>query len=127
MHTVPMAICSPSRAFLGLAILLATAIASGGCDSPTLPLPPPSAEVSALSTDGTVTVSGNTLANAFVSCFNDRTERGVITKADSSGDYSLVIAAQNGDVLQIWVQNGNGRGPDVDRIVGDNTIDLRDR
>lgn len=92
---------------------------TSSCNAPTLPLPPPTALVSSLSVDGTVTVSGDALENAYVSCLNTRLDSGVIVRANDSGHYELTIAAQGGDTLSVWQHIGTDTGPIVSRIVGD--------
>ncbi|MBK8173619.1 MAG: hypothetical protein IPK60_25230 [Sandaracinaceae bacterium] len=99
--------------------LLATWLIAPSCNAPTLPLPPPTALVSELSVDGTVTVSGDVLENAYVSCLNARLDLGVITRANASGRYELTIQAAAGDTLSIWQHIGTDTGPIVSRVVSD--------
>lgn len=99
-------------AALGFVVLIGVTALSG-CNAPTLPLPPPAA-LSASSPDpmtGLVTVSGEALPGAFVSCVNTRLESGVIVRADAGGLFSLEIQAQRGDSLLVWQQLDNNRGP----------------
>jgi hypothetical protein len=75
----------------------------GACNSvPTLPLPPPVASVGEPSVQGLVLVEGQVNPRAFVSVFNERTEGGVITRADLEGYFSAELEGQAGDVLIIW-------------------------
>jgi hypothetical protein len=76
------------------------------CAAPTLPLPPPTALVSSPDPEGIVTVTGIARADAYVFALNNRTDSGVIGRADPSGRYSLRLAAQRGDVLSIWYISG---------------------
>ncbi len=93
--------------------LLGTAALGAACTAPTLPLPPPAA-LAATSPDaatGLVTVTGEVLPDAFVSCLNVRLASGVIVRADAAGRFRLEIPAQSGDSLLVWQQRGNDRGP----------------
>lgn len=84
----------------------------GACNAPSLPLPPPAALVSAPDpATGLATVDANVLSNAYVLCLNDRTDRGVIERADDSGRSVFQIAAVGGDTLSIWQQVGDDLGP----------------
>lgn len=91
-----------------LVAVVALGLAVAGCQSPTLPLPPPGQpEVSEVSSEGTVTVQGDAMADALVFGLNDRTGRGAIDTATASGNYRLVIEARVGDQLEIWQQLGS--------------------
>ena len=57
------------------------------------------------------------LDDAFVSCLNERTERGVIVRATSEGTYELRIAAEIGDDLSVWQHVGTERSPAEHEIV----------
>ena len=97
---------------LGLCALASIATSSG-CAAPTLPLPPPAA-LALTSPDpvtGLVTVSGEALPGAFVSCVNVRLESGVIVRSDAAGTFSLQITAQTGDSLLVWREKDSNRGP----------------
>lgn len=98
-------------------------LAASACNAPTLPLPPPTALVSELSAEGTVTVTGDALPDAYVSCLNARTDDGVIVRTDGNGHYALEIAAAAGDTLSIWQHIGTDTGPIVTRVVGDAVSD----
>lgn len=89
--------------WLGAALLAFAAIAPS-CAAPVLPLPPPTALVEAPpDASGMVTVSGNARHGSFVGCLNQRTEEGVIVRADvMTGDYTLQIAAEVDDTLSLW-------------------------
>jgi hypothetical protein len=103
----------------GWIALLATWACLGGCAAPTLPLPPPAA-LALTSPDpatGLVTVSGEAVAGAFVSCVNVRTSTGVIVRAGTAGVFSLQIAAQAGDSLLVWQEIDSDRGPYVELCV----------
>jgi hypothetical protein len=77
--------------------------ASGGCNTvPTLPLPPPVASVGEPDTQGLVLVEGQVSPRAFVSVFNERSESGVITRADLEGYFAAELPATSGDLLTIW-------------------------
>lgn len=98
---------------------LAAACVLGGCSAPTLPLPPPAAlSVSPVDpATGLVTISGEVLPSAFVSCLNVRLESGVIVRADAAGRFSLQIAAQVGDSLLVWQQIDGDHGPQTELCV----------
>lgn len=102
-----------TRWWAGCLALVAAAAFVGGCAAPTLPLPPPAA-LALTSPDpvtGLVTVTGEALPAAFVSCLNLRLEVGVIGRADATGHFSLQLAAQAGDSLLVWQEIGSDRGP----------------
>jgi hypothetical protein len=74
----------------------------GGCYGPTLPLPPPTALVSAPDAEGTVTVTGQALPSAYVLALNLDTDEGVIGRADDGGRYALQVRASSGHTLEVW-------------------------
>ncbi len=96
-----------------LMALTALCLLVAGCASPTLPLPPPELpEVSAIDSDGYVTLQGapgSVDAYAIVYGFNTRTSEGVIEKATSVGSYKLRIRAILGDGVEIWQESGADR------------------
>ncbi len=93
------------------AALLALGVIAGGCSTPTLPLPPPSAlTATAPDADGVVTVEGDVLPGAFVLCLNEETERGVIVRADEDGHFVLQIEAESGYSLTVWQERGSDLG-----------------
>ena len=102
------------RTWLGLAGLVALALplGIGACAAPTLPLPPPAALVEGPpDAAGNVTVTGQARAGSFVGCLNERSEMGVLVRADSdTGDFSLTIAAQSDDLLTLWQFEGTEPG-----------------
>ena len=60
---------------------------------------------------GIVTVSGNAQPGAFVGCLNERTEEGVLVRADTmTGDYVLRIPAEIDDTLTLWQFEGTDSG-----------------
>lgn len=73
-----------------------------GCFGPTLPLPPPTALVSAPDAEGIVTLTGSALPDAYVLALNVDTDVGVIGRADAGGRYSLRVAAEVGHTLEVW-------------------------
>ena len=84
---------------------------AGGCSTPTLPLPPPAAlTATPPDADGLVTVEGEVIENAYVFCFNEITERGVIGRADEMGRFSLQVEASPGDQLSVWQEIGRDVG-----------------
>lgn len=85
-----------------LLLLLPLLLGDGGCGAtPTLPLPPPVASISS-SMQGLVVVEGQVRSLAYVSVFNERTESGVITRADTEGYFAAEIEGLAGDTLNIW-------------------------
>ena len=99
---------TPLRISIFCAFLL-LAFCAVGCLSPTIPLPPPDPdEVSVSSPDdfGLVTVKGKVLEEVYVSCLNERTDEGVITKSGPEGYFDLKIAAQVKDALTLWLTMG---------------------
>ncbi|HQP36607.1 MAG TPA: hypothetical protein PLI95_15565 [Polyangiaceae bacterium] len=91
------------RRWLSVVAVLASA-SLNGCNSPTLPLPPPAwAEVHLSS--GQAVVVGNEYdaePHADVICFNRKTDVGRVTSANASGAYELRIPASAGDPLECW-------------------------
>jgi hypothetical protein len=96
---------------LVLAFVLSGALASASCNTtPTLPLPPPVASASSPDEQGFALIEGEAHALAYVSVLNERTEAGVITRADDEGRFRARIAAQIGDLLTIWQEVGGEVG-----------------
>jgi len=84
-----------ARAGLGLATLLAGQ--GAGCNSPTLPLPPPDVpEFAEISPDGaSVHLTGaGAVAGALVLFYNDSIFKGTIVTADGSGRYDAIVPTQ---------------------------------
>lgn len=81
---------------------IATATIAGCNTAPTLPLPPPVVDVGSPNSQGLVQVRGEVLPQAYVSVFNERTEVGVIVRADDDGLFEAEIAAEVDDMLTIW-------------------------
>lgn len=97
------------RAILPFAMCLAlggsaiSMLSLGGCNSaPTLPLPPPVVDVGSPNSQGLVEVRGEVLPNAYVSVFNERTEVGVIVRADGDGSFVAELAAEVDDMITVW-------------------------
>src|SRR5687767_7351987 len=79
------------------------ALAQQGCNqAPTLPLPPPVVDVGTPNSQGLVKVSGEVTPQAYVSVFNERTESGLITRADREGEFEVDIEAEIGDLITVW-------------------------
>lgn len=74
-------------------------------NTPTLPLPPPVAQAT-LDEQGFALVVGEVHAHAYVSVLNERTERGVITRADEDGHFETKLEAEVGDLLTVWQEVG---------------------
>src|SRR5687768_16054319 len=83
---------------------LASILFACACAAPTLPLPPPTALVEdPPDAMGLATVRGEARPGAFVGCLNNRTEAGVIVRADvDDGAYELRIPAEGEDLLTLW-------------------------
>jgi hypothetical protein len=101
----------------GLALVLASALYSGCNTAPTLPLPPPVAEVGTPNMQGLALVTGEVNPLAYVFVFNESAERGVITRADNEGLFSVEIAAVSGDLLSIWQEVEGDSGERKETIV----------
>jgi hypothetical protein len=88
--------------FRGSVCALLLALSCGSCNvTPTLPLPPPVAQAT-LDEQGFALVVGEVHEHAYVSVLNERTEGGVITRADETGHFEALLAADAGDLLTIW-------------------------
>lgn len=84
-----------ARPGFGLATLLAGALA--GCNSPTLPLPPPDApQFAEISPDGSSVhlIGAGAVAGALVLFYNDSIFKGSIVTADPHGAYDAVVPTQ---------------------------------
>ena len=100
-------------AALGLVLLL---LSFGSCNStPTLPLPPPVAQVSTPDETGFALVEGEAQEDAYIFVLNETRDAGVITKADQDGLYSVRIQALSDDRLVIW-QSVDGESGEQKRI-----------
>ncbi|MCC6872833.1 MAG: hypothetical protein IT378_00880 [Sandaracinaceae bacterium] len=102
-----------------LAALLAAALllALPSCAAPVLPLPPPVAFVGPPDLGGIVTVSGEARPFAYVAVLNESTDQGAIGRADATGTFSVRLAAQTGDSLQVWQFEGGTGGEQTPLIV----------
>jgi hypothetical protein len=97
---------SPGRRSVVAACALAAALACSSCNNtPTLPLPPPIAQAT-LGESGLALVKGDVNPLAYVSVLNERTEAGVITRADHDGHFEASLEAEAGDLLTIWQELG---------------------
>jgi hypothetical protein len=103
--------CVGRRLFLAAAV----AVALSGCLSPTLPLPPPSKPtVTGPDEKGLVTLDGNVLSGASVYAANTRTGeiRGQLYTGND-GHYTILIAAQVGDEMEVWYSVGTDQSPNI--------------
>jgi len=100
---------------LAILLLPAQGALSSCANTPTLPLPPPVASVGQ-STNGLVLVEGQVLPRAFVNVFNERTEAGVITRADMQGAFTAELEGEADDLLTIW-QEHNGETSERKQVV----------
>jgi hypothetical protein len=100
-------------AALGLVLLV---LSFGACNStPTLPLPPPVAQVSFPDEQGFALVEGEAQPDAYIFVLNETRDDGVISKADQDGLYSVRIQAQSDDDLVIW-QALDGESGELKRV-----------
>lgn len=94
--------------FLPLAVI--GALATAGCNSPTLPLPPPSDQVAATRDGEFALVSGprnSVEPYALVIAYNARIGSGVVVTANGEGNFELRIPALPGDSIEVWQRVGN--------------------
>jgi hypothetical protein len=111
------------RAFLGSAVLLA--FLAGGCNSPTLPLPPPalpSVEATAdplkvrlASTRGAEPNAILVIINTNPAVTGDKNVGGAT--ADADGSWFTEVYASNGDTLQISQEFGTTKSSPVTFVV----------
>jgi len=86
-----------------LGLLLCLGLLTPSCNvTPTLPLPPPVASADTPDEQGYALVQGEAHALSYVSILNERTDSGVITRADQEGKFRARIEARVGDLLTIW-------------------------
>ena len=84
-----------------------------GCNTPTLPLPPPSEGAIVAEMDpanGEARVTGSQTAvepYALVTCFNNRTGGGVVGLANGKGGFDIRVPAEAGDAIEVWQKIGN--------------------
>lgn len=107
----------PHSIFPALAFFVACLPFFSACAAPTLPLPPPSALVSAPDEAGIATVAGMGRPSAVLMVFNENSELGVIVVADDTGNYVARIQAGGGDTLTIWQMVGSQTSPLLSREV----------
>jgi hypothetical protein len=107
-----------SRVVLALTLVLGAVAA--GCNSPTLPLPPPS--VSALEyTNDQVTVEGNAIAGSLVFAYNQTAGSGAIYQAEDDGHFFMVIEGKPRDIIAIWQEDGPDISPTIQKVVPEPT------
>lgn len=85
-----------------------------GCLSPTLPLPPPATpSVSAPDESGMVHIEGVAVPQAEVIAWNRRTDviAGQVTRESPS--YSILMAAEVDDTIEVWYIKGDEESPSV--------------
>lgn len=96
-----------------LAGLLSLGLISSACNTPTLPLPPPSEggiEAQMAPSGQVAQVRGLTDSvepYALVTCFNNRTGMGVVGLATGKGSFVIELAASEGDAIEVWQRVGN--------------------
>lgn len=106
-----IATVSSMRTALVALLSAAIAIAVLGCNNtPTLPLPPPVADVSPPDEAGFATVEGEVVPGAFVAVFNEDEGSGVIETPDENGGFTVRIRASVGHILTIWAFQGGENG-----------------
>ena len=91
----------------------------GGCDSPTLPLPPPANPQVVLQGSDAVVTGGDSSAepHANIICFDQSTGLGSWTDANDQGAYVLTIPAKAGDALECWQRAGGSSSSSVSLVV----------
>lgn len=91
------------RTFALASLIGWAAVSAAACNTtPTLPLPPPIAIAEAPDEQGFALVRGEAKSRSYVSILNERTDQGVITRADDEGKWEARIAARIGDSLTVW-------------------------
>jgi hypothetical protein len=98
------------RANLKLLLAAVSVSLVASCNSPTLPLPPPSDSVQVTRDGEFALVSGPKDAVepfALVTGYNDRTSTGVVVTANADGVFALRIPALPGDTIELWQRVGN--------------------
>lgn len=97
--------------------MLLVSAALGGCLSPTLPLPPPTPDVSAPDTTGQAHLTGQVPSYAYAEAINIRTNEIAGQVTDASGNYDFTIGAQIGDELHFFYEKGGERSDFVAVLV----------
>jgi hypothetical protein len=103
----------------GFAVI--TIVCGWGCESPTLPLPPPAAPTVLAGPDADHVdlvsgTAGGAESGALIVIENENptltgSDVGVVTRADDSGRWQAEVYAHNGDVLAIWQEFGAVSSP----------------
>ncbi len=101
------------------ALLSGFTVVMAGCLAPTLPIPPPSfpEEITGPDADGLVHLKGakgSAQANAYVTVWNLRTERGRTSRAAADGSWREAVPALSKDTLYIWQELGNDRSDSLE-------------
>lgn len=103
--------------FWRAAFVLACARWLPSCDSPTLPLPPPSEPTQSADADpGYVRLDGAAYPAALVLIYNDNNGAGVIATADATGAYHTRLPVDfqsfpDGNLAEIWTRVGIEESP----------------
>jgi hypothetical protein len=110
---------STRRRWIFTACVVALTTLAGGCNSPTLPLPPPAplAIQSVMSLNGQAVIKGGDYAAepyAKVSCLNHANSTMGDTNADAHGAFVLGVQAEPGNTLELWQQ--------VDHLISDSVM-----
>ena len=95
-------------------MLFIAGLCLAGCLSPTLPLPPPAApSVTSPDANGMVRIEGVAATYAEVIAWNRRTDliAGQVTRESPS--YSIEMAAQIDDTIEVWYIQGDTESPSV--------------
>lgn len=109
------------------AVIALVAIFQSACLSPTLPLPPPVlptvvAGPDADHVDLVQDVCGGAEANSLIIIENQNPtltgdQVGALTRADSCGRWNALVYGHNGDVLEIWQEDGTSSSPPEDLVI----------
>lgn len=118
-----------SRLRLGVAALaIASALAGLGCQSPTLPLPPPSEPDYTTPANGHTDIigaAGSAIPGALVMAFNDDTGTGSIVTAGPHGEFSVRVDVDFSqfayNTIEIWQRTGRGDSSSISKLIHDPT------
>lgn len=107
--------------------VLSMALLLGGCQSPTLPLPPPSEPAYATTPDGKQAEiqagPGSAIPGALVMIFNNDVGTGVIVTAGARGEFEARIetdfARFTYNTVEIWQRYGRGDSMSITKLLRD--------
>lgn len=90
-----------------------------GCNTPTLPLPPPGAPDVYLQGEEALLSGAEASVEPYadVICFNHATDAGRRIAANAHGAYLLWIPAKPGDALELWQRVGGQYSPSISFVI----------